>query len=48
MQEAFNCQMELIISAKKEGKLEVQSGYYSEAAMRTELKFSKMLVLHLT
>ena len=44
MQDAFNAQMELIISAKEEGKLEVQSGFYTEAAMKSELKFSKQLI----
>ena len=43
MQDAFNQRMEIIIRSKKEGKLEVKSGFYSEANMKIQLKFPALL-----
>ena len=40
-QDKFNAKMSVIIRSKKEGRLEVKSGYYTEKRMIEELKFSK-------
>eukprot|EP00439_Symbiodinium_sp_Y106_P037822 s6654_g4.t1 len=39
--DAFNQRMEVVIRNVKEGKVVIDSGYYSEAAMKTELKRDK-------
>ena len=38
--------MEIVIRNIKEGKVVIDSGYYTEAAMKTELKFDKQLPMH--
>ena len=40
-QEALNQRMEIVIRNIKEGKVVIDSGFYSEQAMKTELKFDK-------
>ena len=40
-QDAFNQRMEIVIRNIKEGKVVIDSGFYSEAAMKAELKFDK-------
>ena len=42
-QDAFNQRMEVVIRNIKEGKVVIDSGYYSEAAMKNELGFDKQL-----
>ncbi|CAE7313426.1 unnamed protein product [Symbiodinium necroappetens] len=39
--DAFNQRMEIVIRNIKEGKVVIDSGYYTEATMRSELKFDK-------
>ena len=45
-QDSFNQKMELVIRNIKEGKVVIDSGYYTEAAMKSELKFDKQLAIH--
>ena len=45
-QDSFNQKMEIVIRNIKEGKVVIDSGYYTEAAMKTELKFDKQLPMH--
>ena len=40
-QDAFNQKMEIVIRHLKEGKVVIESGYYTEATMKSELKFDK-------
>lgn len=42
-QDSFNQRMEIVIRNIKEGRVTIDSGWYSEQAMRTELKFDKKL-----
>eukprot|EP00439_Symbiodinium_sp_Y106_P026410 s5655_g3.t1 len=42
-EDAFNHRMEILISSTKEGKVVINSGFYSETAMKNELNFSKLL-----
>ena len=46
LQEAFNARIEIMIRSKKEGVVNVKSGFYTEARMKTELKYDKLLALH--
>ncbi|CAE7211121.1 unnamed protein product [Symbiodinium sp. CCMP2592] len=39
--ESFNQRMEIVIRNVKEGRVVIDSGFYSESAMKTELKFDK-------
>ncbi|CAE7036774.1 unnamed protein product [Symbiodinium sp. CCMP2456] len=39
--ESFNQRMEVVIRNVKEGRVVIDSGFYSESAMKTELKFDK-------
>ncbi|CAE7698574.1 unnamed protein product [Symbiodinium sp. CCMP2592] len=39
--DSFNQKMEIVIRNIKEGKVVIDSGYYTESAMKTELKFDK-------
>ena len=40
-QDAFSCRMELIVRSKKEGKVEVKSGWYTEKKMKTHLGWDR-------
>ncbi|CAE7354165.1 unnamed protein product, partial [Symbiodinium necroappetens] len=39
--DSFNQRMEFVISSTKEGKVIINSGFYTEATMKSELNFSK-------
>ena len=47
LQDAFNAKMSMILTFRKKGGFKVASGYYSEKAMKDELKFDKNLVMQL-
>ena len=42
-EDTFNAKMSIIISSKKQNKLSVESGFYSEKAMKDDLGFARPL-----